>query len=182
MNTKTKRRYDPDRRERIIEVTLDVIAKHGVAGTTHRRVAEAADVPLGAMTYYFRGMEDLLHEAFSKLASTLSDEFKASFEAASNKEEARQVVIDWACNDLWSSERNLVLVFELSAFAAREPNMRPLIQHWMGVTETYLSRYFESAEAKILDAFIDGLLLRNIVSKNHISRKEVTEFVNKLTA
>lgn len=30
------RRRDPDRRERIIEAALDVIADHGVAGTTHR--------------------------------------------------------------------------------------------------------------------------------------------------
>lgn len=35
-------RYDPGRRERIIDACLDVIAEHGVAGTSHRRVAAAA--------------------------------------------------------------------------------------------------------------------------------------------
>jgi DNA-binding transcriptional regulator YbjK len=39
-----RRRYDPGRRERLIEAALDVIAESGVAGTTHRRIAAAADV------------------------------------------------------------------------------------------------------------------------------------------
>ena len=51
-------RYDPGRRERIIDACLDVIAEHGVAGTSHRRVAAAARVPLGSMTYHFDGMDD----------------------------------------------------------------------------------------------------------------------------
>ena len=47
------RRVDPNRRQRIIDACLDVIAERGVAGTSHRIVAEAADVPLGSMTYHF---------------------------------------------------------------------------------------------------------------------------------
>ena len=39
------RRHDPHRRSRIVDACLDVIAAHGVAGTSHRRVAAAADVP-----------------------------------------------------------------------------------------------------------------------------------------
>ncbi|PJI52608.1 TetR family transcriptional regulator, partial [Methylobacterium radiotolerans] len=31
-----QRRFDPDRRARIVRATLDVVAEHGVAGTTHR--------------------------------------------------------------------------------------------------------------------------------------------------
>ena len=61
-----QRRYDPGRRDRIIDACLDVIAESGVAGTSHRRVAQAADVPLGSMTYHFTGMNDLLHEAIGR--------------------------------------------------------------------------------------------------------------------
>lgn len=59
----SKRRLDPDRRSRIIDAALDVIAEKGVAGTTHRRVAAMADVPLGSMTYRFHSMDELLREA-----------------------------------------------------------------------------------------------------------------------
>ncbi|MDF2847508.1 MAG: TetR family transcriptional regulator, partial [Oerskovia sp.] len=40
------RRVDPDRKDRIVDAALDVIAEHGVGGATHRVVAAAADVPL----------------------------------------------------------------------------------------------------------------------------------------
>ena len=69
------RRYDPDRRDRIIAACLDVIAENGVAGTSARKVAEAADVPLGSVTYHFTGMGELLHEAFSRYAHAASDQF-----------------------------------------------------------------------------------------------------------
>ena len=75
MNSTTKRRYDPERRDRIIEAALEVIATHGVAGTTHRRVAEVADVPLGAMTYYFQGMEQLL-QTIAKVRRQMNPKLK----------------------------------------------------------------------------------------------------------
>jgi TetR/AcrR family transcriptional regulator, regulator of biofilm formation and stress response len=182
MNTPSKRRYDPDRRDRIIDAALDVIAQYGVAGTTHRRVAQAADVPLGAMTYYFDGMEALLQEAFARLADTMTSQFSASMHAATTKEQARQVIIDWVCSAMWQSERNLVLVFEFTAFAAREVALRPQLQRWMGMSEGYLSQHFGASTAKVLDAFVDGVVMHNIMSDNHITREEVTEFVYKLTA
>lgn len=40
----TVRRYDPDRRDRIIDACLDLVAEVGVAGVSHRKVAAVADV------------------------------------------------------------------------------------------------------------------------------------------
>ncbi|MDR6974369.1 DNA-binding transcriptional regulator YbjK [Streptomyces sp. 3330] len=38
---------DPQRRERILAATLDLIAERGVAGVSHRKIAARAGVPLG---------------------------------------------------------------------------------------------------------------------------------------
>jgi AcrR family transcriptional regulator len=54
------------RRAKILDATLRVIAAEGVDAVTHRRVAEAADVPLGSTTYYFESREQLLREAFHR--------------------------------------------------------------------------------------------------------------------
>ena len=80
------------------------------------------------------------------------------------------------------AERNLVLLFELSAYAVREPSVRPLLLQWMEVSESYMSQHFGPAAAKILDAFIDGVVMRNIIRKNFISQEEVAEFIHKITA
>lgn len=181
MTLKARRRTDPDRRDRIIDTTLDVIAIYGIEGTTHRRIAQAADVSPGSVTYYFAGMEDLLQEAFTKLCELMSSEFQACLQGITTKEEAVQTVINWASEGTWTKPRNLVLLFELYAFAARTPLMRPLLEQWMNTCATYLSRYFDPATAKTLDAFIDGVILHNVVNRNYITREEITSSVLKLT-
>src|SRR5262245_27003475 len=92
--SRRSRRTDPHRRDRIIDACLDVIAADGVAGASHRRVAAAADVPLGSMTYHFAGMAELLHEAFTRFAHSVSDTFEARLSAATTPAEARQAVAD----------------------------------------------------------------------------------------
>lgn len=52
-----------ERVEQILRATLTVIARDGVAGVTHRTVAEEAGVPLGSLTYYFVSKQDLLRDA-----------------------------------------------------------------------------------------------------------------------
>ena len=108
-----QRRYDPGRRDRIIDACLDVIAESGVAGTSHRKVAEAADVPLGSMTYHFTGMHDLLHEAFSRFAQAASEQFEERIAAAHDAETARQTIAHAILYDVLSDQRDLVLTHEL---------------------------------------------------------------------
>jgi AcrR family transcriptional regulator len=50
-------------RERILRATLELIASGGVAAVTNRRVATAAGVSLGSLTYHFASQAQLLHES-----------------------------------------------------------------------------------------------------------------------
>lgn len=52
------------RREAILEATLAIIISDGIRGVRHRAVAEKAEVPLAATTYYFNDIFDLIHDAF----------------------------------------------------------------------------------------------------------------------
>lgn len=49
-------------RERILEATLDLAGREGLATLTTRRVAEAAGVNLGLLHYHFSSKEDLVRE------------------------------------------------------------------------------------------------------------------------
>ena len=53
-----------ERKTQMLNATLRLIAAGGVDSVTHRRVAEAAGVPLGSTTYHFESREHLLQEAF----------------------------------------------------------------------------------------------------------------------
>lgn len=53
----------PDTRERILRTTVELIGREGVSAVTNRRVAGAAGVSLGSLTYHFPSQVDLLRES-----------------------------------------------------------------------------------------------------------------------
>lgn len=73
---------DPERRARIIAAALQVIVEQGVHRTTHRRIAAAADVPLGSLTYYFDDLTAILEEAFNHLYVTWAANVRRDLQAA----------------------------------------------------------------------------------------------------
>ena len=46
--------------DEIARAVIDVVARHGLRRLTHRKVAEAAGVPLGSTTYHFETLDDLM--------------------------------------------------------------------------------------------------------------------------
>ena len=56
-----------ERRQDFIEATIKVIAKHGIANATTRRIATAADSPLASLHYVFHTKEDLLYAVYESL-------------------------------------------------------------------------------------------------------------------
>jgi DNA-binding transcriptional regulator YbjK len=175
-----QRRHDPGRRARIIQSTLDVIAEHGVAGTTHRRVAAAADVPLGSMTYHFKDMDELLTAAFTRLADTVAARFTARLSAASTVDEACEAVVDLVLNDEWATPRTMLLSYELYAFAARNPPLRQVMRNWMANSRAALAQHFAPDTAKALDAMIEGLTIHRSVDPQPADRREVRAIVERL--
>jgi AcrR family transcriptional regulator len=48
------------KRERLIAAACDLFYRQGIAGTTLAHIAEAADVPLGNVYYYFKTKDDIV--------------------------------------------------------------------------------------------------------------------------
>ena len=179
--TRLGRRNDPARRDRIIDACLEVISEAGVAGTSHRKVAARAGVPLGAVTYYFDGMDDLLPESVTRVATTVSDRFAARMEAAADVEAARLAVVAIIVEDVFGDERELVLSHELYTLAARDPAFRSLTTEWMSRSRTALERHFDPETARILDAVIEGLTIHRALDSSARDRREVELAVARIT-
>ena len=62
----------PGKRERLVAAACDVMYRQGVAAATLATVAEAADVPLGNVYYYFKTKEDLIGAAVQAYADQLT--------------------------------------------------------------------------------------------------------------
>ncbi|WP_370296790.1 TetR/AcrR family transcriptional regulator [Agromyces sp. LHK192] len=111
------------------------------------------------MTYHFAGMDDLLHEAFTRFATSVSDQIDRRMDAAHDRDAAIDALVEHIEQDIFGSPRELVLTHELYTLAARRSEYRALTSAWMAKSRASLERYFDPTTTRILDALVEGLTI-----------------------
>jgi DNA-binding transcriptional regulator YbjK len=157
------RRYDPDRRRRIIDAAIRVAGRDGIAGLSHRTVAAEADVPLGSTTYHFATLDDLLvaalrqsNENFGRVLAERLPEQGAGDLAA----ELAGVLGEWLGGDRPGVE----LEYELYLAALRRPALRPVADEWAQDAAALLTRRTDPVTARALLALMDGICLQVLLT------------------
>ncbi|MEV8449369.1 MULTISPECIES: TetR family transcriptional regulator [unclassified Streptomyces] len=173
------RRYDPDRRTRIIDAALTVIAADGIAGLSHRTVAAEADVPLGSTTYHFASLDELLVAALRRCNENFVQALRSSglfaeegdagpgegdagpgAEGAGLAEELTRLLDRW-----FAGERGAIeLEYELYLAALRRPALRPVAAEWTTEAVALLSRRTDPETARALVALMDGVCLQVLLA------------------
>lgn len=175
-----RRRYDPERRDRIIDACLEVIATHGLAGTTHRKIAAVADVPLGSMTYHFDGIGNLLEEAFERFAASSSTRFEDRLGTSKTPEEVAEAITDFIIHDLLVDPRELALTMEFYTLAARDPRYRRITHAWMRNSRLQLEKFFSPLTSRILDAFIEGITIHRALDLDFPEEEAVRVGISRI--
>lgn len=174
------RRYDPDRKSRIIDATIDVIAEAGVAGTTHRRIAAAADVPLGSLTYHFTGLDDLLEQAFTRHAERMSPLYEAHFDAVRTRVQLVDAVTDLIQGAAGADQRDWAVAYELYLAALKNPALRTVTESWMRRSRAVLERFVDPVTARGVDALIEGLVMHMTLSTATFSRVDTRAIISRV--
>jgi DNA-binding transcriptional regulator YbjK len=171
------RRHDPDRHGRIVDATVDVIAEHGVAGTTHRLIAAAADVPLGSLTYHFTGLDDLLGQAFARHAERMAVTYEAHFAGVHDLDDVVEAVTALVHGDAGGDDRDWAVAYELYLAALRDPGLRSVTESWMRRSRSVLERFVDPVTARGVDALIEGLVMHKVLSTGPVSRAQTREII-----
>jgi DNA-binding transcriptional regulator YbjK len=171
------RRFDPDRKDRIIDAALDVIADHGVVGTTHRLIAAAADVPLGSLTYHFAGLDDLRAQAFRRFAGRMAAVYAAHFDAVETHEQFVEAVTDLIAGDAGADAREWTIAYELYLAALRDPALREVTETWMRASRAVLERHVDPVTARGVDALVEGLAMHKMLSISPLPREQIRDVV-----
>lgn len=158
------RRYDPERRQRIIDAAIRVVGAKGIGGLSHRSVAAEADVPLGSTTYHFKTLDELMvaalrqtNEGFAKVlaASGLPDDADGDLAA-----DLARALGEWLGGD----RTGLELEYELYLAALRRPALRPVAAEWTEETAQRLARRTDPVTARALLALMDGICLQVLLT------------------
>lgn len=176
------RRHDPDRKGRIVEAALEIIAARGVAGTTHRSIADHADVPLGSLTYHFSGLEDLLTHAFKRHAERMSVLYAAYFDEVESREQLIGAVTDLIHGAAAADNRDWVIAYELYLAALRDPALRVVTEIWMRTSRAVLERFTDASSARAIDALIEGLVMHKTLSTESLPRGQIEDIVRRVVA
>lgn len=171
-----RRANDPQRREKIIQATLEAVKLYGIHAVTHRKIATLAGVPLGSMTYYFSGIDELLLEAFSSFTEIMSRQYQAFFSDVSDAQGACQVIY----SSQVATPDNMELMYQLYALASRKPLLKTVMQNWMQRSQQTLEQWFEPGTARALDAFIEGMTLHFVTDRKPLSREEILRMVERV--
>ncbi|GIF19820.1 DNA-binding transcriptional regulator YbjK [Actinoplanes tereljensis] len=177
---RSPRRYDPERKSRIVDAAIDVVAEHGVAGTTSRRIAAAADVPLGSLTYHFTGVDDLLEQAFGRHAERMSPLYEAHFHEVRDLAGFADAVTDLIHGDAGADPRDWAVAYELYLAALRNPALRSVTESWMRRSRAVLERFVDPVTARGVDALIEGMVMHLTLSTATFDRAGTREIVGRL--
>ncbi|MFG2921303.1 TetR/AcrR family transcriptional regulator [Streptomyces sp. NPDC048305] len=175
------RRYDPERRERIIEAAIRVVAARGIAGLSHRSVAAEADVPLGSTTYHFASLDELLiaalrrcNENFARLVGERPQLFDPAVPLA---DALTRLLEEWFAGGRGPME----LEYELYLAALRRPALRPVAAEWADGLTGLLTRRTDPGTARALTAMMDGISLQVLLTGGEFEPEYTREMLARIT-
>ncbi|MDX6331928.1 MAG: TetR/AcrR family transcriptional regulator, regulator of biofilm formation and stress response [Streptomycetaceae bacterium] len=174
------RRYDPERRQRLIDAAIRVVGERGIGGLSHRAVAAEADVPLGSTTYHFSTLDDLLVAALHQVNERFMLEI-TSWEALVGPEDDFADALARLVEELLTRDRSRIeLEYELYLAALRRPAVRPIAAEWVDLMADILALRTDRGTAQALAALIDGMSLQALLTGRAFDREQARRMFDRI--
>jgi DNA-binding transcriptional regulator YbjK len=181
------------RREALLEAVLEVVASAGPEAVTHRRVAEAAGLPLASTTYWFSSKDELLTAALEHAADRDIARLRAAAAALADvpADEPQRIIdglvaliVEPLERGLASCRGSLIASYSLWLEAARRPALRAIARRWTDAYHEVARGLLERAgdpraavDAQILIGAADGMLMATLAGGE---RGELTSRLRRL--
>ncbi|WP_426514363.1 TetR/AcrR family transcriptional regulator [Dactylosporangium sp. McL0621] len=174
-------RRDPEGRKRALaQAVVEVVAEVGVGRTTHRMVARRAGVPLGATTYYFPTLADLVAAGLALVSDSVGVELERWRVAVEREPDKLAEVLSRLVADYVADQPKALLEYELYLAAARVPALRPLARAWLDGVHLMLAPRTGEAAARAISGLIDGVMLQAVVTGEAVPREALAVAIRQL--
>ena len=147
----------------ILQSARSVLIEHGHAGFTTRRVAEAAAISPGNLSYHFPSKQDLIRALITQLTTDYAAQFQEFLEAAEiPRGEELQQLIRWLLVDA-VTEEGVRTFRELWSMSLFDPVIcratDDLYDELMGYVAELLQRAHPEVDAKVIREVVQCLAL-----------------------
>ena len=168
--TRTRAEASERVREAIVEATVRVVSRDGVAAVTHRRVAEEAGVSLSSTTWHFSAKTDILLAALrwtaerevGRIAAIAGRLGGREFDAAAWAEE----LADWLMEQVTGERDVAVALYRLQIELLGRPEAQAVHHEWGAGLDALGEQVLRSSatetpelDTRLVVAALDGLRL-----------------------
>lgn len=116
---------DPNRRNRIAECAINIVATEGIRALTHRSVDDRLELPAGSTSYYFRTKRSLLEAMVGHLTDKSRKDFRSTHRTALPDLHRTSVVIGRSLDHLLARRRaDIAARYALAIEVADDPDLR----------------------------------------------------------
>lgn len=160
---------NPERRDRLGDAAIEVLASEGSRGLTHRAVDQRAGLPTGTTANYYRSRESLLTAAAERINTRRWNEYQAR-RSVSHVRTGPDGLSDALCATLraalTTNRVRCLAVMELSLEATRRPGLSELISQNRVAQEQVVEEilkasgaHYDEADKVALTTWVYGTIL-----------------------
>jgi AcrR family transcriptional regulator len=170
------KRIKDQRKQQLIEATMESIAKRGLTETTITHICKGAGLSRGIINFYFESKELLMRGVLAHLL----EEYAAIWQQALNKsDKSKQAKLEALIRSQFDrricSSKRLNVLSAFWGHAASHAAYRDQFAQSDQAIETALAECIEPAKASQLFALIRGLWLRYLLAPRGTQREALAE-------
>ncbi|WP_116040745.1 TetR/AcrR family transcriptional regulator [Amycolatopsis palatopharyngis] len=173
---------DPDRRDRIAQAAITVVAERGIDGLTHRAVAAAADVPLGSTTYHFATLDDLLAVALTEAAENNVRQLREWEQGLPEEVDFAAALADLVLSFLDDQRSHTLVEYDLYVAALHRPALREVSAAWDEALIQLFGYRTDAITGRLLAAMFCGLLMQLALAEPMPSGAEIEALFRRAIA
>lgn len=177
---KMTRRFDPERRERIIDAAIDLAKDSGIANLTLRQVALRADVPLGSVSYHFTDKDELITAVVHKARESNRDMTRESIENGMRSGNLTTAFAQLIETLTVHDHERLVLDHDLYLASMFNPKLQAESRGWSEDFLVTIGEYTDPVTAKALTFMFDGICLQSALFGYEFTKSDVTPLIDRI--
>lgn len=169
---------DPERRERLVVATMDLLYESGVPAVSARAVARRAGVPVGSVSYHFDSVKALLVEASSRVAQERLSGLEAWARTVTSETVVRRLA-EMIHHQLTDGRELTVIAYELYILGLRDEDFRQISHMVIEGLRATLALFCTPTEATRLAAAADGIQLASLVETEPPSVEDLVDALRR---
>ncbi len=172
-------------RERILQISSQLVRERGIEHTTLADIADAAGISKGTLYYYYPTKGDLVFDIAERHMTNMTERIFSRLESSRAGQSPRTVfrlVLDTVMR---SRSRGEIHVYLLQEAMTQNPSLRKRFiqeyRNWRRIIEEGLARVLGNGGeyrvmAQVLLATLDGLILQRLVGVDSVPMDGIARF------